>query len=94
VVPVRRRTDRKRGTSFDWSLTDEESQLSVWAEEASTLLISTDLTTLTPAELTAPKNPDIIAVWRSETTSFSGIHITLPAGGTETLVIKPVSQGG
>jgi alpha-galactosidase len=138
---------------FGWSLTDEESQLSVWAEEASPLLVSTDLTTLTPAELAALKNPDIIAidqsgsqpatavtsangnleavfkkadggtavlfanlgtgtgtgtftlaqlgvnaaeatgynVWKNETTTFNGIHITLPAGGTETLVIKPVS---
>jgi hypothetical protein len=38
---------------FGWSLADEQSQLSVWAEEASPLLISTDLTTLTPDELTA-----------------------------------------
>lgn len=136
---------------FGWSLTDEESQLSVWAEEASPLLISTDLTTLTPAELAALKNPDIIAidqsgsqaataitsghieavfkhadggtavlfanlgtgtgtgtftlsqlgisaskasgynVWRNETTTFSGVTVTLPAGQTETVVIKPVS---
>ncbi|MBO0801744.1 MAG: glycoside hydrolase family 27 protein [Nocardiopsaceae bacterium] len=139
---------------FGWSLADEESQLSVWAEEASPLLISTDLTTLTPDELAALKNPNIIAidqsgsqasksvtsadgnieavfkqadggtavlfanlnttasstedftlsqlgisapeatgynVWKNETTTFSGIHITLPPGGTETMVIKPVS---
>jgi alpha-galactosidase len=134
---------------FGWSLADEESQLSVWAEEASPLLISTDLTTLTPAELGALKNPDIIAidqsgsqpataltsgnieaviksfdggsavlfanlgttmstgtftlsqlgistpvatgynVWRNETTTFSGAVVTLPAGQTETMVIKP-----
>jgi alpha-galactosidase len=133
---------------FGWSLTDEESQLSVWAEEASPLLISTDLTTLTPDELAALKNPDIIAidqsgsqpatavtsghieaviknadggtavlfanlgtgtgtgtftlsqlginapkatgynVWKHETTTFSGVTVTLAAGGTETLVIK------
>jgi alpha-galactosidase len=139
---------------FGWSLTDEQSQLSVWAEEASPLLISTDLTTLTPDELNALKNPDIITidqsgsqpatavtsadgrieavfknadggtavlfanlnttasstenftlsqlgisasdasgynVWKNETTTFSGIHITLPAGQTETLIIKPLS---
>lgn len=139
---------------FGWSLADEESQLSVWAEEASPLLISTDLTTLTPDELNALKNPDIIAidqsgsqpstaitspdgrieavfkptdggtavlfanldttasstedftlsqlgisastatgynVWKNHTTTFSGIHLTLPAGGTETVVIKPAS---
>ncbi|HEV3380668.1 MAG TPA: hypothetical protein VG142_06780 [Trebonia sp.] len=136
---------------FGWSLTDEQSQLSVWAEEASPLLISTNLTTLTPDELAALKNPDIIAidqsgsqpstavtsgnieavikqtdigtavllanlgtgsgtgsftlsqlgisaseasgynVWKNETTTFSGVSVTLPAGQTETLVINPVS---
>jgi alpha-galactosidase len=136
---------------FGWSLTDEESQLSVWAQEASPLLISTDLTTLTPAELAALKNPHIIAidqsgsqpataitsghieavfknadggtavllanlgtdtgtgtftlsqlginassadgynVWKNETTTFGDVTVTLPAGQTETLVIKPVS---
>ena len=135
---------------FGWSLADEQSQLSVWAEEASPLLISTDLSTLTAAELAALKNPDIIAidqsgaqaatavtsghieavmkaadngtavlfantgfgtgsgtftlaqfgintatatgynVWRNETTTFSGVSITLAAGETETVVIKPV----
>ena len=50
---------------FGWSLADEQSQLSVWAEEASPLLISTNLTTLTPAELAALKNPDIIAIDQS-----------------------------
>jgi alpha-galactosidase len=137
---------------FGWSLTDEQSQLSVWAEEASPLLISTDLTTLTPAELAALKNPDIIAidrsgsqpatavtsghieavikkadggqavlfanlgtgsgtgtftlsqlgistpratgynVWKNTTTTFSGVTVTLPAGQTETMVIKPASS--
>lgn len=140
-------------TPFGWSLAAQESQLSVWAEEASPLLISTDLTTLTPAELAALKNPDIIAidqsgsqpstaitsasghmeavfknadggtavlfanlstgtstgtftlsqlginttdatgynVWKNETTTFSSVSVTLPAGQTETVVMKPVS---
>jgi alpha-galactosidase len=138
---------------FGWSLADEQSQLSVWAEEASPLLISTDLTTLTSDELAALENPDIIAidqsgsqpataitspsknmeavfksadggtavlfanlgtgtstgnftlsqlgistpeatgynVWKRETTTFSGVTVTLAAGQTETVVIKPVS---
>ncbi|HUN30465.1 MAG TPA: hypothetical protein VMU95_00480 [Trebonia sp.] len=136
---------------FGWSLADEQSQLSVWAEEASPLLISTDLTTLTSDELAALENPDIIAidqsgsqpstaitsgnieavfksadggtavlfanlgtgtgtgtftlsqlgistaeatgynVWKNETTTFSGVTVTLPAGQTETVIIKPVS---
>ncbi|HEY3869435.1 MAG TPA: glycoside hydrolase family 27 protein [Actinocrinis sp.] len=139
---------------FGWSLADEQSQLSVWAEEASPLLISTDLTTLTAAELAALKNPDIIAidqsgsqpstavttasgnleavfkkadggtavllanlgtgstsgtftlsqlgistaeatgynVWKNETTTFSAVSVTLAAGQTETVVIKPLSS--
>jgi alpha-galactosidase len=138
---------------FGWSLADEQSQLSVWAEEASPLLISTNLTTLTPEELAALKNPHIIAidqsgsqpatgvtgaggnmeavfkpadggtavlfanlgtgtatatfslsqlgvnastatgynVWKNKTTTFSAATVTLPAGQTETLVIRPVS---
>jgi alpha-galactosidase len=135
---------------FGWSLADEQSQLSVWAEEASPLLIYTDLTTLTAAELAALKNPDIIAidqsgsqaatavtsghieavikhadggtavlfanlgtgtgtgtftlsqlgintteatgynVWKNETTTFSAAAVTLAAGQTETVVLKPV----
>jgi hypothetical protein len=30
-------------------------------------------------------------IWKNQTTTFSGVTITLPAGQTETLVIKPVS---
>jgi alpha-galactosidase len=50
---------------FNWSLEDEQSQLSVWAEESSPLLISTNLSTLTPAELHALENPHMIAIDRS-----------------------------
>jgi alpha-galactosidase len=136
---------------FGWSLADEQSQLSVWAEEASPLLVSTDLSTLAPAGLAALKNPDIIAVdqsgsqpataltsghieavikkadggqavllanlgtgtgsgtftlaqlgistakatgynvWKNQTTTFSSVAVTLAAGQTETLIIKPAS---
>ena len=63
---------------FGWSLTDEQSQLSVWAQEASPLLISTDLTTLTPGEVAALKNPDIIAIDQSgsqPSTAITSGHI-------------------
>jgi len=53
---------RQTAMPFDWGLQAEESQLSVWAEEASPLLISTDLPTLTPAELAALKNPLMITI--------------------------------
>jgi alpha-galactosidase len=138
---------------FGWTLAEQQSQLSVWAEEASPLLVSTDLTTLTAAELAALKNPDIIAIdqsgsqpataitsasgnveavfkkadggtavlfanlgtgtatatftlaqlgitateatghniWNGKTSTFSGVNLTLGAGQTETLVIKPLA---
>jgi alpha-galactosidase len=137
---------------FGWSLADEQSQLSVWAEEASPLLISTDLATLTPPELAALTNPDIIAidrsgsqpvtavtnahieavikkadggeavlfanlgggtgsatftlsqlgistarasgynVWKNTTSIFNAVTLTLGAGQTETVVIKPIGS--
>ncbi|MBO0865756.1 MAG: hypothetical protein J2P16_11875, partial [Mycobacterium sp.] len=44
------------------SLTEEQSQFTLWSEMASPLLLSTDLNTLTPAELSIIGNRDIIAV--------------------------------
>ena len=69
---------------FGWSVADEESQLSVWAEEASPLLISTDLTTLTPAELAALENPDIIAIDQSG--SQAATAVTSASGNIEAVV--------
>ena len=46
-------------------LTDEQTQLSGWAMEASPVLISANLATLSAAELTALKNPDMIAIDQS-----------------------------
>lgn len=44
------------------TLTEEQSQFTLWAEMASPLLLSTDLSALTPAELGIVSNRDIIAV--------------------------------
>ncbi len=44
------------------TLTEEQSQFSLWAEMASPLLLSTDLNALTPAEQAIVSNRDIIAV--------------------------------
>lgn len=46
-------------------LTDEQTQLSGWAMEASPILISANLASLSAAELTALKNPDMIAIDQS-----------------------------
>lgn len=51
--------------STSWAITDLQNQLSVWAEEASPLLISADLSSLTPAELSALRNPDMINIDQS-----------------------------
>lgn len=56
---------KQKAMPFDWSLQEEQSQLSVWAEEASPLLISADLSTLTTAELAALKNPYMLAIDQS-----------------------------
>ena len=50
---------------FKWSVTDEQSQLAVWAMEASPLLLSTNVTGLTPAELAPLVNPAMIAIDQS-----------------------------
>jgi alpha-galactosidase len=48
-----------------WTLDDLCNQLSVWAMEASPLLISADLGALSPAALDALKNPHMIAIDQS-----------------------------
>jgi len=48
-----------------WTLEDLCNQLSVWAMEASPLLISADLGALSPAALDALKNPHMIAIDQS-----------------------------
>jgi alpha-galactosidase len=51
--------------AFHWNLTQELSQIGVWAMEASPLIISTDVRALTAAELAALKNPIMINIDRS-----------------------------
>jgi alpha-galactosidase len=48
-----------------WTLADLYNQLSVWAMEASPLLISADIAALPPAALAALKNPHVIAIDQS-----------------------------
>ena len=50
---------------FNFTVADEESQLAVWAMEASPLILSTNVPALTPTELAPLKNPDMIAVDQS-----------------------------
>jgi len=74
---------------FGWTLAQEENQLSVWAEEASPLLLSTDIQALTSAELSALKNPYMITIDQSGAQSPKAIM----AGHIEALM-KPYPGGG
>src|ERR1700753_3827768 len=79
-----------------WTLADLRNQLSVWAMEASPLLISADIGALPPAALAALKNPHVIAIDQSgeqcSRMTASG-HISAlakpdPAGGTAVLFVN------
>ena len=79
-----------------WTLADLRNQLSVWAMEASPLLISADIGALPPGALAALKNPHMIALDQSgaqcSTMTGSG-HISAlmkpdPAGGTAVLFVN------
>jgi alpha-galactosidase len=74
---------------FGWTLTQQESQLSVWAEEASPLILSADIATLTGAELSALKNPYMIAIDQS---GEQAPHSYM--AGTVEALVKPYPGGG
>lgn len=76
-------------------LTDEQTQLSAWAMEASPVLVSANLSLLSAPELADLKNPDMIAVDQSgaqsarEVTHGSVEAFTKPAeGGTALLLVN------
>jgi alpha-galactosidase len=79
-----------------WTMADLHNQLSVWAMEASPLLISADIGALPPAALAALKNPHMIALDQSGqqcSTMIASGHITAlmkpdPAGGTAVLLVN------
>jgi alpha-galactosidase len=72
-----------------WTLADLHSQLSVWAMEASPLLISADIDALPPPALEALKNPHMIAIDQSgEQCSQVIINAHIEA------LMKPDPKGG
>jgi hypothetical protein len=79
-----------------WTLADLHNQLSVWAMEASPLLIGADIGALPPAALAALKNPHMIALDQSGvqcSTMIASGHISAlmkpdPAGGTAVLFVN------
>jgi alpha-galactosidase len=50
---------------FGWTLAQEQSQVAVWAQEASPLILSTDIAKLSAAELAMLKNPHIVNIDQS-----------------------------
>jgi alpha-galactosidase len=72
-----------------WTLADLRSQLSVWAMEASPLLISADIGALPPDALAALKNPHMIALDQSGAQCS-----TMTASGPVTALMKPDPAGG
>ena len=79
-----------------WTVADLRNQLSVWAMEASPLLISADLGALSPAALGALKDPHMIAIDQSGKQCSEVImdgHIEAlmkpdPKGGTAVLFVN------
>lgn len=72
-----------------WSLADLRNQLSVWAMEASPLLISADIGALPPDALAALKNPHMIALDQSGAQCS-----TMVASGPISALMKPDPYGG
>jgi alpha-galactosidase len=79
-----------------WTLADLHNQLSVWAMEASPLLISADISALPEAALAALMNPHMIAIDQSGkqcSTMIADGHIEAlmkphPGGGTAVLFVN------
>ena len=72
-----------------WTLEDLHNQLSIWAMEASPLLISADIAALPPAALEALKNPHVIAIDQSGEQCS-----TVIMNGNIEALLKPDPRGG
>ena len=72
------------------SPTEEQTQMTLWAEMASPLFLSTDLAKLSPAELAIVANPDVVAVDQDRL----GAQGTIVQSGTGYDVLaKPLANG-
>ncbi|GAA5196408.1 hypothetical protein GCM10023322_65280 [Rugosimonospora acidiphila] len=72
------------------TITEEQSQFTLWSEMASPLLLSTDLTQLSPAELAIVGNQDIIAVDQDKLGAQGTI---VHSGADYDVLAKPLSGG-
>jgi alpha-galactosidase len=86
--------------NYDWTNAQAVSQMSIWAGLASPLIISTDVTTLSPALVADLKNPQMIAIDQSgeqarEITSQGPVIAAAkpdPLGGTALLLVNMSSK--
>ena len=72
-----------------WTLADLRNQLSVWAMEASPLLISADIGALPPDALAALRNPHMIAIDQSGEQCSTAVM-----NGPVEALMKPDPEGG
>jgi len=72
------------------TLTEAQSQFTLWAEMASPLLLSTDLTKLTPAELAIVSNKDVVAV---DQDSKGAQGTIVQSGNGYDVLAKPLANG-
>jgi alpha-galactosidase len=84
---------------FGWNLAQEQSQMAVWAMEASPLFISTDVAGLTPAELASLENPHFLAIDNSGAQASHGLlkgnvqMLAKPADGGTAVLFSNVGTG-
>ncbi|GAA1983955.1 NPCBM/NEW2 domain-containing protein [Catenulispora subtropica] len=72
------------------TLTEEQTQMTLWAEMASPILLSTDLSKLTPAELAIVANPDVVAVDQDRLGAQGTI---VQSGAGYDVLAKPLAGG-
>ncbi|MFB9833015.1 NPCBM/NEW2 domain-containing protein [Actinoallomurus acaciae] len=75
---------------FDWTVAEQQVQMSIWAELASPLLVSTDLTNMSAATKQILSNKDVIAV-DQDRLGEQGRLIT--QDGPVSIVSKPLANG-
>ena len=72
------------------SPTEEQTQMTLWAEMASPILLSTDLSKLTPAEVGIVANPDVVAVDQDRLGAQGTI---VQSGAGYDVLAKPLADG-
>jgi alpha-galactosidase len=77
-------------TSYNWTVPEEETQMSIWAELASPMIDSSDLTSVTASTLQVLGNKAVIAVDQDPLGKQGQLVAT---DGTVDVVAKPLADG-